>query len=450
MGSEVATDFARSESSRTQTPAASDCTVAVLGFGTVGQSVVRILSRSTPPGLRLTHICNRRIAEKKASWVPRTVEWTEDVDAVLASNVDVVVELIGGSDPAGRWIRRALESGKSVVTANKQVIAESGPDLIELAARHGRRIGFEASVAGGIPVVRGLQEGLTGDRLIRVVGILNGTCNFILTQMEASGAAFDEALEEAQRRGFAEADPTADIDGLDARSKLAILSWIGLGSHLRPESIVSRSIAAVESIDFTYAARLGCTIRQVSLAERDDETRILACVQPALVPASSPLAAVQGSQNLVMVAGEFGGETGFFGYGAGGDPTAVAVVSDLIGIATGRSDPVIGVRRRNVGSAQAVGDLSTPHYVRFTVKDRPGIIASLAGILSRYDINIESVLQEPEHPKDRLPFVITLEACSSSVLDRALGDITALDFHVRAPVHLPMLPDVAWRDTRGG
>ena len=171
--------------------------MAILGFGTVGQSVARILTKNTPPGLKLTHIYNRRIEEKKIAWVPSTVKWTDDINSVLSSDVDVVVELIGGNDPAEHWIRKALTSGKSVVTANKQVIAESGPELIELAIRHGQIISFEASVAGGVPVVRGLEEGLSGDRLSRVVGILNGTCNFILTQMETSGKTLDEAVKEA-------------------------------------------------------------------------------------------------------------------------------------------------------------------------------------------------------------------------------------------------------------
>ncbi len=443
MESDVTLDPTSTLTTQASTTAAPGCRVAVLGFGTVGQSVVRILSTAPPDGLQLTHIYNRRIAEKQVAWVPEGIAWTDDIAAVLASDVDVVVELIGGQEPAETWIRRALAAGKSVVTANKQVIAEVGPELIEIAARHGSRIGFEASVAGGIPVVRGLEEGLAGDRLVRIVGILNGTCNFILTSMEASGMAFADALHAAQARGFAEADPTADVDGLDARSKLAILSWIGLGSHLAPSSITSRSITVVESIDFAYAARLGCTIRQISLAERIDGGHILAAVQPALVPTGSPLAAVHGSQNLVMATGQFGGETGFFGYGAGGDPTAVAVVSDLVGIATGEADPVAGVRRRNVGSAEAVDDFTTPYYVRFTVQDRPGIIASLAGIFSRHDINIESVLQEPDHPKDSLPFVITLERCRSAVVAAALSEIAALDFHVQAPVGLPMLPQTA-------
>ena len=433
-----------------QNPAVpTDCKVAILGFGTVGQSVARILTKNTPPGLKLTHIYNRRIEEKKIAWVPSTVKWTDDINSVLSSDVDVVVELIGGNDPAEHWIRKALTSGKSVVTANKQVIAESGPELIELAIRHGQIISFEASVAGGVPVVRGLEEGLSGDRLFRIVGILNGTCNFILTQMETSGKTLDEAVKEAQNKGFAETDPTADIDGLDARAKLAILSWIGLGYHLKPTSIVSRSIRTIEAIDFAYAARLDCTIRQISLVERGDGNNILASVQPALVPTLSPLAAVQGSQNLIMVTGEFGGETGFFGYGAGGDPTAVAVVSDLIGIVAQRQSPLPSVRKKSTSSIEAVGNLTTPHYLRFTVKDSPYIISSLAGILSRHNINIGSVLQEPGQDQNALPFVITLEACSSSVIEQALSDIKALDFHVRTPVNLPMFPNLAWRDTRG-
>lgn len=414
--------------------------VALLGFGTVGRSVTRILADHPPANLRLTHIYNRRIAEKKEDWVPSSVSWTDDIEVALGPDVDVVVELVGGRVPAEDWIRRALAAGKSVVTANKQVIAEVGPELMEAARRQGRRIGFEASVAGGIPVIRGIQEGLAGDRLSKIVGILNGTCNYILTSMEAAGASFAAALADAQRLGFAEADPTADVDGFDARSKLSILSWIGLGTHLRPASVACGSIRVITDLDFSYARKLGCTIRQVSLAERvPGSDRVVAAVRPALVPLTSPLASVQGSQNLVLVTGKFGGETGFFGFGAGGDPTAVAVVADLVTIAQGRTDPAIAVHSERDVSSDALTELTSAHYVRFTVKDRPGILAALATVFSTYGINIEAVLQEPGYPPTHRPFVITLEECSSLLLEGALREIQQLDFHVEPPVSLPVL-----------
>ena len=414
--------------------------VAIVGFGTVGQSVARILCSRRWPTLRLTHVCNRDIARKKVNWVPADVQWTDQIDDVLSANVQLVVEVIGGLSPATEWIRRALASGRSVVTANKQVIAQCGPELIELARQHGRRLGFEAAVAGGIPIVRGLQEGLAGDRLVRILGILNGTCNYILTRMESAHVAFADALKEAQELGFAEADPSADIDGLDAQAKLAILCAVGLQRYIPAAEIPLRSIASIEPIDFVYAGRLECTIRQVSRAtlEELDGGRVLASVQPMLVPRSSALARTDGSQNVVVVEGEFGGETAFSGFGAGGNPTAVAVVSDLVSIARGGA-----AHSDSSAPAAQPGEVDlefvAPQYVRFIVDDRPGIIATLASVFSRHDINVDSVLQEPGWSKSALPFVMTLESCSSSSVSEALREVEAFDFHVRRPLWLPVL-----------
>ncbi|HEY3128576.1 MAG TPA: homoserine dehydrogenase [Acidobacteriota bacterium] len=414
--------------------------VAIIGFGTVGRSVAKILCEHSPRQLQLTHIYNRNIGQKRVPWVPNNVCWTDNIDAVLASDVDLVVELIGGLKPAEEWIRRAIVAGKSVVTANKQVIGHCGPELLHLARQHECQIRFEASVAGGIPVVSGLREGLAGDRLFRVSGILNGTCNYILTRMESAGLPFSVALEEAQSLGYAEADPSDDVDGFDARSKLAILASIGLRCRVRPLDIACKSIKVIEAVDFIYARRLGCAIRQISRAERKLPAgrTLFASVQPALVPSSSPLARVQGSQNLVMSTGEFGGETVFSGYGAGGDPTAVAVISDLISLAENRQSPVTD---SSVAEEpyEVVGEFNSPHYVRFTVEDRPGIIAALATVLANYQINIDAVLQERGPDKSKLPFVMTLEECNTSVLEGALRDIEKLDFHVQPLVSLPML-----------
>ena len=415
-------------------------TVAIVGFGTVGQAATHILCARDDGRLQLTHICNRNVERKRVDWVPDHVTWTDDFEAVLASDVDIVVELIGGQDPATNWIRRALEAGKSVVTANKQVIARCGADLVALVKTPRQHLCFEAAVAGGIPVIRGLQEGLAGDRLFRIRGILNGTCNYILTRMEDAQVSFTTALEEAQDLGFAEADPTADVDGFDAQAKLAILSAVGLRRPLNVETIPLRSITTIEPVDFVYADRLGCTIRQVSQVELDSQTDgyLVASVQPTLVPRVSALARVEGSRNVVVVEGEFGGETAFSGLGAGGNPTAVAVVSDLESITRGGSGPpmALGV---NGATATVRQEFTAPHYVRFVVADRPGIIAALAEVFSQHGVNVDSVLQEPGWSKDKLPFVVTLESCSSVAVERALRESAALDFHVRPPLLMPML-----------
>jgi homoserine dehydrogenase len=417
--------------------------VGIVGFGTVGQAVARILTGRAgrpAPELRLAAVCNRRIARKRVSWVPEDVAWTERIEDVLASDADVVVELIGGLDPAGDWVRRALLAGKSVVTANKQLIAARGPELAELAARNGVHFRFEAAVCGGVPVLSALREGLSGDDLLSIRGVLNGTCNYILTRMDAAGLSFDAALAEAQARGFAEADPSADVDGLDAGAKLAILAAIGLGCRVRPSDVACRSIRSVEPIDFTYARRLGCVIRQVARVTRETggSTVLEAGVQPALVPLASPLAAVQGSQNVVLATGAHGGETAFGGHGAGGDPTAVAVVSDLLAVAR-QEGPARPWLPPPGPPARVLTDFVAPRYVRFVVRDRPGIVADLAGRFSRQHLNIDAVLQEPGHSKAELPFVMTLEACSTGALDQALGEIAALDFHVRPTVSYPIV-----------
>jgi len=417
---------------------AESCTVALLGFGTVGSSVARILCERSNTHLCLTHVCNRNVARKKVDWLPASVKWTENIDDVLSSGVDIVVEVMGGLQPTEDWIRRALAAGKSVVTANKQLIAHRGPELTSLARKMKQQIEFGASVAGGVPVISGLHEGLAGDELFKICGILNGTCNYILSQIEANGVPFATALREAQKLGFAEADPTEDLDGLDARAKLAILARVGLHCNVKPASIVARSISAIDSVDFEYANQLGCTIRQISWAElREDE--LFAAVQPALVDLSSPLARVEGSQNLVVATGTYGGETVFGGHGAGGHPTAVAVVSDILAIARAKQAGISYAGQPIQRTPTVTDDFTTKHYLRFLVKDRPGIIASLATILSQSGINIDSVLQKPACPKSHLPFLITLEECKASLVERALQQINALDFLVQPCLHLPIL-----------
>jgi homoserine dehydrogenase len=406
--------------------------IAIFGFGTVGSSVARILVESKPDGLELTHVFNRGVARKRVDWAPQSVVWSEDADAVLASDADVVVELAGGLDPAGQWVRRALEAGKSVVTANKKLIAFHGVGLERLAAAKGGHLKYGAAVAGGIPVIPGLEQGLAGDHIERLQGILNGTCNFILSRMEA-GAEYAEVLAEAQKRGYAEADPTEDVGGFDARAKLAILMRLALRAQVDPEEIIPRPITAVTAVDFSYARDLGCTIRQVARAERA-EGRLAAAVEPMLVDRRSPLAWSQGTENMVIASGRYGGDVVFSGHGAGGHPTAVAVVSDLLALAHGS-------RRVEIPSAPAKlgGEFEVPHFIRFLVKDRPGIVAAITGALAAEQINIRAILQKPGYPADALPFVVTVEPCKSSELKRALEPVRALECMLGEPLDLQML-----------
>jgi homoserine dehydrogenase len=415
--------------------------VAILGFGTVGASVARILCDVQPRGLELTHIFNRNVARKRVDWLSCPVMWSEDAEQVLHSDAGIIVELAGGLDPAGKWIRTALEAGKSVVTANKKLIAAHGVELEQLAASRGGQLLYGAAVAGGIPVIPGLRQGLAGDKCNRIEGILNGTCNFILSKMEA-GAEFAEALQEAQRLGFAEADPTEDVAGYDARAKLTILSRIALGAEIEFEQVPAGSIVPIGAIDFAYARELKCTIRQISRAQLSSESsgagtgipRVQATVGPMLVPEASPFAWSRGTENMVIVTGKYGGDTVFSGHGAGGHPTAVAVVSDLMAMAHGSRAVAVASQRATV-----TGDLSLRHYIRFIVKDRPGIVAEIAGGLARQGINIGALLQRPGYPEDRLPFVVTVEPCSTSALKRALDEVGKLDCLIEAPLQLQIL-----------
>jgi homoserine dehydrogenase len=410
--------------------------VALLGFGTVGGSVARVLGASKFPGIELTHIFNRNVERKRrsdaAKAVPASVVWTENVEDVLRSDVDVVVELMGGLNPTEGWIRKALASGKSVVTANKQLIAYRGAGLARLAGEQGVHLVHGAAVAGGVPVIPGVLQGLGGDKVTRLSGIVNGTCNYILSRMEA-GADYATVLADAQQLGYAEADPSADVDGYDARAKLCILSRIAMHAELDPDAVATQTIANVEAVDFSYAKELNCTIRQISRAEMEG-TLVHARVAPMLVPLASPLAWSHGTQNMVVVSGTFGGDVVFSGHGAGGEPTAVAVVSDLLAVAQGCKTVQLPVRKR-----QVTGDFMAPHYLRFVVDDKPGIVSGISGALSKVGANIDSLLQRRGYPKHRLPFVVTTEPSLTSVIDQALISMAKMDCMLERPLCLQML-----------
>jgi homoserine dehydrogenase len=364
--------------------------------------------------------------------VPASVVWTDNIDVILRSNVDIVVELMGGLNPVEGWIRKALAAGKSVVTANKQLIAYRGASLAKLAAQHNVHLVHGAAVAGGVPVIPGMLQGLGGDQVTRLSGIVNGTCNYILSRMEA-GADYATVLADAQQLGYAESDPSADVDGFDARAKLCILSRIAMHAELDPDAVATQTISTIEAIDFSYAKELNCTIRQVSRAELDGRL-VHARVAPMLVPLASPMAWSHGTQNMVVVSGRFGGDVVFSGHGAGGEPTAVAVVSDLLAVAQGCKTVELPVRRREV-----TGDFLAPHYLRFVVDDKPGIVYAISGALSKVGANIDSLLQRRGYPKHRLPFVVTTEPCLTSTIERALASVARMDCMLERPLCLQML-----------
>jgi len=293
---------------------------------------------------------------------------------------------------------------------------------------------FEAAVAGGVPLIHGVREGLAGDRLMGVAGILNGTCNYILSRMSATQEAMETVLADAQRLGYAEADPSADVDGHDAAAKLVVLVGVAFRRHLQLAEVPRRTIRSLTIADFQYAHRLGCTIRQVSHAQIVDDN-FHAWVGPALVPQGSSFGRNQGANNFVSIYGKYGGETSFSGAGAGGLATAVAVVSDLLSLTAER-------RRHEVEEWQPGSPAAPPpmpYYLRFVVHDKPGILAFIAAALARQGVNLDALLQEPGYPKDQLPFVITLEPCSEAQLQAALGEIGRTEWHAVPPLALPML-----------
>lgn len=383
--------------------------------------MARILKDRVPNGtqdhLQVTHVFNRNVERKRVDWLPGVV-WTEDVEQIFAADVDIIVELVGGLDLAGEWVRRALSSGKSVVTANKKLIAAHGIELEALGRSHGANLLYGAAVAGGIPVIPGLQYGLAGDCIERIEGILNGTSNFILSRMDG-GSSYATELAEAQSRGYAEADPAEDVDGFDARAKLTILSRLALGVSVAPESIPCQSIRPVAAIDFAYARDLGCTIRPIARAELHGQ-ELRAVVGPMLVPLTSPLAWSRGTENMVLTSGRYGGDVVFSGHGAGGNPTAVAVVSDLLGLAAGPARPASAEV-----SAVVSSEFVLSHYVRFIVKDKPGIVAEIAGAMAEEGMNIHAISQRPGFAKDCLPFVVTTEPCRNSQVRKALKRMAA-------------------------
>jgi homoserine dehydrogenase len=328
--------MARTTALRSVWPDRPAARVGLVGLGTVGSAVARLLQQREGD-LRLVRVCARSESRPRPAWLAREVEWTARFEDLLAPDVDVVVELVGGLSPAREWITRALLSGKSVVSANKQLVAEEGRRLSALAARQRRHFRYGASVAGGVPVLDAVRLGLAGDRLTAIAGVVNGTCNHILTRMEEAGTSFQDALAEAQSLGYAEADPSADVDGADARAKLSILCSVAFDVPVPPSAIPCKSIGGVTAADFAQARAGGATIRQVARAalatDQGDTRRVRASVGPERVPLDSPLARARGCENAVVVTGEHGGDTLYAGRGAGGDATAVAVLSDLLAIA---------------------------------------------------------------------------------------------------------------------
>ena len=425
--------------------------LGLLGFGTVGRALVRLAGADEPRlrgrlgvDLRFVAVASRSLTRRPAEGLPSGARVGEDLHAVAtAPDVDVVVELVGGLEPAGSLVAAALGSGKSVVTANKLLLAERGSELAELARRKGAGLAFEASVAGGIPILRALRESFAGDRIDAVSGILNGTSNFVLTGMARSSRAYDEVLAEAQALGYAEADPAADVEGTDAACKLALLARMAFGQDVPLSAVRTEGITRLRPVDFVYAEMLGRTPRQLGTARRLPDGRLLLSVRTHLVSNDSMLARLDGPFNAVQVTAARGGDFVFSGRGAGGDPTATAVLADIVELARSGPRPELppfAARPLAPWAPAFPIDSVSPFYLRFVVADRPGILAELTAVLARHGINVDAVFQAPWKDKTALPFVVTLEPVDEERLASALAELGALAFHVEPPLALPMTP----------
>ncbi len=411
--------------------------VAVLGMGNVGREVVRIIEESAVDlaarigaPLELRGVAVRRVSDDRG--VPAEL-LTDNVEALVSrEDVDIVVELMGPVEPARKAILTALEHGKSVVTANKALLSQSTGELAETAERAHVDLYFEAAVAGAIPVIRPLTQSLAGDTVIRVAGIVNGTTNYILSEMASTGADYASALADASALGYAEADPTADVEGYDAAAKAAILASIAFHTRVTAGDVYREGITKVSSADFEAARALGCTIKLLAICERitgsDGQQRVSARVYPALVPLEHPLASVNGAFNAVVVEAEAAGRLMFYGQGAGGNPTASAVMGDVVMAARNRVQGGRGPRESRYAQLPIapIGIIPTRYYVSMTVKDRPGVFAAVATEFGKREVSIAEVRQEGLDDGAARIVVVTHRA-TDAALSETVAALAGLD-----------------------
>jgi homoserine dehydrogenase len=411
--------------------------VGLIGFGTIGAGVVKVLRAHRAEIARragrpidvvtiadLDTTSDRGVAVAPARLTPDAREVLEDPE------VGIVIELIGGYEPARRFVLAAIRAGKDVVTANKALLAVHGLEIVAEAERRGMQLGFEASVGGGIPILRTLKEGLAGDRTVAVHGIVNGTCNHILSTMTREGRSFEEVLAEAQRLGLAEADPSTDVDGIDSAHKLALLTTLAFGVTPRFRDIPTEGIRHVDAMDIVFARELGYTIKLLAIA-KDGRDRIEARVHPTMIPSGHLLADVGGNFNAILVRGAALGPTLYYGQGAGQMPTATAVVADLIAtvrdraLGAGLRLPPWGVPQRTLRRLRIrpLAEHEGEYYLRFMALDRPNVLARIAGVLGREEISIASVIQKERRAGTTVPIVLRTHRARERNVARALAAI---------------------------
>jgi len=424
----------------------SEVRVGLLGLGTIGLGVARILieqqalmARRLGKTLRLVAAADRTL-DRDFGLDLSSVRLTNDAnDIITADDIDLVIELIGGYEPARSFVATALEHGKHVVTANKALIAKHGEELFPLAASHGVAIGFEAAVGGGIPCLKALREGLAANSIESVYGILNGTCNFILTKMENEGADYADVLKEAQALGYAEADPTFDVEGIDTAHKLSILASMAYGSHIKFDEVFTEGISKITAADIEAVAELGYRIKLLGIAKPhciDGVDKVEMRVHPTLVPLSEQMAQVSDSYNAVMVSGNFVEHTVYTGRGAGERPTASAVVADVMDIARICSSdgadavkylaPPMGfvASERKALATLPMADVECEYYLRFMVQDEPGVIAAITSVLADHRISLEAVSQKERHATHAVAVMMLTHETTEGNLQAAISRIT--------------------------
>ncbi|GAA2238354.1 MULTISPECIES: homoserine dehydrogenase [Streptomyces] len=408
--------------------------VALLGCGVVGSEVARIMTthaddltaRIGAP-VELAGVAVRRPDRVREGIAPELIT-TDATALVKRGDIDVVVEVIGGIEPARSLITTAFEHGASVVSANKALLAQDGAALHAAAEQHGKDLYYEAAVAGAIPLVRPLRESLAGDKINRVMGIVNGTTNFILDKMDSTGAGYQEALDEATALGYAEADPTADVEGFDAAAKAAILAGIAFHTRVRLDDVYREGMTEVTAADFASAKEMGCTIKLLAICERaEDGASVTARVHPAMIPLSHPLASVRGAYNAVFVESDAAGQLMFYGPGAGGSPTASAVLGDLVAVCRNRIGGATGPGESAYAAlpVSPMGDVVTRYHISLDVADKPGVLAQVATVFAEHGVSIDTVRQSGKDGEASL--VVVTHRASDAALTGTVEALRKLD-----------------------
>jgi homoserine dehydrogenase len=420
--------------------------IGIAGLGTVGAGVIKILQKHAAAiarraGRKIEIVAIHAKNKSKDRGVDLSgYEWVENVSALFSrEDLDAVVELIGGDDgDAKALVEQSLKNKKHVVTANKALLAKHGLSLAKLSEETGSALRYEASVAGGIPIIKALREGFAGNEIQAVYGILNGTCNYILTEMRETGRDFQDVLKEAQEKGYAEADPTFDVDGIDAAHKLSLLSALAFGTEPDFAAIDITGIRSVSGKDIRFAQELGCRIKLLGIARRMESGKIAQTMEPCLVPADAPLGSVEGVFNAVFVEGDFVDRAMLEGRGAGQGPTASSVVADLIDLARGVNLPVFGVPVKDLQKGKWAGpeEIVSEQYLHLTVTDQAGVIADVSAILRDQNISIETMLQRGRDPRQPVSVVITTHECSRAAIRKASASIEKLKSVVEKPTVL--------------